>query len=528
MEGAIDPTRYTVGPSDLFSVGLWGPISNSYSLTVTPEGSIIIPTVGELKVDRMKLADMKKEVINIVKRKYPTSSVTVTLLRPRSFLVTLRGSVVKPGQYTATPVDRLEKILAEGAEALYPGSTITIPGLTVQDGEPVITKLDSYSTPLLKQASRFDGETSTRNILLIRRNGDTLRADLPKYYATGEDRLNPTLMDGDVIQVPRRDLTRSFVSVLGAVNLPGDYEFAEGDSLLDAVAIAGGFSPVADEEHITLSRVDAEGGLVSEQVFSMSALRSGKQQIPRLEQGDRVFVHNRPTVVKRFDVLVAGEVRSPGSYPILVGKSKLSDAIRDAGGFTERALPAGAYVLRMQDKLKDVIDPRQEVVRALRTHQLGLLDSLLFLMEIKAGRDPVVVDFKKLFIDHDSTQDVMLQKGDIIYVPANFNGVLVQGQVAQAGYVTYVPGKDYLYYVGKAGGISELADEGEIRVIKRGTLEWVEPKLTTIESGDQIWVPKQPKKDFAYYFAWFREGVGVAGSIFSVVYVIIAVRALTK
>ena len=529
MEGAVDVNRYIVGPSDVMSIGLWGgPITNIFSITVTPEGTLIIPTVGEVKVDHMKLADVKKEVANFVKRRFPSSSVTVTLTRTRSFLVALRGSVLKPGQYTATPVDRLEKILVEGAEAEYATPTMNIPGITTQDGEAVVTKMESFSAPTLKRRLRFDPETSTRNILLIRRNGDTLRVDLPKYYATGDEKFNPFLMDGDVIQVPKRDISRSFVSVFGSVNLPGDYEYAEGDSLLDLIAIAGGLSSIADGSQIILSRVDGEGNLVSEQAYSLNDIHSGKLLSPKIERGDRIYVKNRPTVMRRFEVVIAGEVQNPGSYPISAGKTRLSTAIQDAGGCTERALLTAAYVLRADDRPKDVLDPRMELVRALRTHQLGLLDSLLYLVQLKVGREPVVVDLKKLLVDHDTTQDIALQKDDIIFIPSNFDAVVVQGQVAHSGYLTFVPGKDLQYYVGKAGGYTELADQSEVRIIKRGSLEWVEPGSTIIESGDQVWVPKHPKKDFIYYFTWVKEGVGVLASVVSVAYIFIAVHALTK
>jgi protein involved in polysaccharide export with SLBB domain len=226
--------------------------------------------------------------------------------------------------------------------------------------------------------------------------------------------------------------------------------------------------------------------------------------------------------------MIDGEVENPGSYPISAGRTKLSTVIQEAGGCTDRALLAGAYVLRSDDKLKDVLDPRVELVRALRTHQLGLLDSLLYLVQLKVGREPVVVNLKKLLVDHDSTEDIVLQKDDIIYVPSDFDAVVVQGQIAHSGYITFVQGKDLQFYIDKAGGYTELADQKEVRIIKRGSLEWVEPASTKIESGDQIWVPKQPKKDFLYYFTWAKEGAGLLGSVFSVAYLIIAVKVLTK
>jgi protein involved in polysaccharide export with SLBB domain len=104
----------------------------------------------------------------------------------------------------------------------------------------------------------------------------------------------------------------------------------------------------------------------------------------------------------------------------------------------------------------------------------------------------------------------------------------VQGQVANPGYIAYVPGATPQYYIDKAGGYSELAVEGETRVIKKGSLEWVEPEKAVIESGDQIWVPKEPRKTFAYYFGIMRDASQIAAAIVSITYLIVAIRTLSK
>ena len=51
MEGTIDPTSYIIGPNDLFVFGLYGYVNQQLQLYVNPEGSVIIPTVGEIKID---------------------------------------------------------------------------------------------------------------------------------------------------------------------------------------------------------------------------------------------------------------------------------------------------------------------------------------------------------------------------------------------------------------------------------------------------------------------------------------------
>jgi len=140
----------------------------------------------------------------------------------------------------------------------------------------------------------------------------------------------------------------------------------------------------------------------------------------------------------------------------------------------------------------------------------------------------LVVDFKKLIEEGDSAKDVVLRDEDIVYIASDLHSVLVQGQVANPGYIAYVPGATYQYYIDKAGGYSELAVEGDTRIIKKGSLEWVEPEKTVIESGDQIWVPKEPRKTFAYYFAIMRDASQIAAAIVSITYLIVAIRTLSK
>src|SRR5205085_6796397 len=45
LEGAVDVNKYTAGPSDIFSLGIWGIVNQPIPLAVSPEGSLIIPSV---------------------------------------------------------------------------------------------------------------------------------------------------------------------------------------------------------------------------------------------------------------------------------------------------------------------------------------------------------------------------------------------------------------------------------------------------------------------------------------------------
>ncbi|MBI3587152.1 MAG: SLBB domain-containing protein [Ignavibacteriales bacterium] len=524
MEGAIDPKNYILGPSDLMHVALWGPVSLNYSLPVTPEGTLIIPTVGEIHVGERRLSDVKKQATDLVKKRYPTSEVTVTLLRPRSFVVSLKGTVTKPGQYIATAVERVEKIIAEGAAMQYPTTSFSIPAVSQTDGLPI--QADTYKPPKINQKEQLYEYTSTRNIKLIRRNKDTLRVDIPKYYATHDDRYNPFLLDGDIIDVPQKTLRNNGIMVYGAVNTPATYEYADGDNLVDMIQIADGLLPSTDPDNVVLTRTVEGTNQHEENSYSLIAIRKGIQKNPLLFPGDKIFVKEKKIPKFNYRVTLVGEVRQVGAYPISETGATLSKVIQNAGGFTEHALLSASYVLRKEDKLKDIVDPRIDILRNLRAHELNLVDSLIFFLDLKIGRQTVVVDFKKLFEDKDSTQNIALRDDDIIYIASDLHSVLVQGQVANAGYVAFATGMDYQYYVKKAGGFSESAVEGDIKIIKKGSLEWKDPAATTIESGDQIWVPKKPRKDFSYWFAVMRDGAQIAAAIVTIAWLIASIQNL--
>ncbi|MGH2567211.1 MAG: polysaccharide biosynthesis/export family protein, partial [Bacteroidota bacterium] len=259
MEGAIDPATYVVGPNDMLLVALWGPLSFALRLTVTPEGTLIIPTVGEVKVVGMSLADAKVEVSRVVRTKYIAGEVSVTLISPREFIVRLRGAVLREGEYVVSAVDRVEKVLVEGAGLEPLRATLTVPPLDVTTGDPL--SVAELRAPNYRAIAGIDDRASIRNIRLIRRTGDTIRVDIPRFYVTRDDRYNPFLLDGDIIVVPQRHLSRNFVTIDGAVNAPSRYEFAEGDDLLSLLEIAQGFTVVADKKNVVIIRLDETGDI---------------------------------------------------------------------------------------------------------------------------------------------------------------------------------------------------------------------------------------------------------------------------
>jgi competence protein ComEA len=68
-----------------------------------------------------------------------------------------------------------------------------------------------------------------------------------------------------------------YVHVLGAVLTPGLYELREGDRIVDAIAVAGGFAEGADETQLNLARQVADGEQVVVPLLGEAAA-PGEQQ----------------------------------------------------------------------------------------------------------------------------------------------------------------------------------------------------------------------------------------------------------
>jgi len=531
LENVIDQAKYIVGPSDIFAVNVWGFQNVSYRLSVTPEGTLIIPTVGELKVGGLTLERARSEIVNAIRRKYLLGDISVTLLSPRRFLVTVTGNVLNSGSYIASPVERVDKVVIEANRMTMPSSTVIVEPSPMVTLTPTFTQQRTALEQFQKnternQASQILENISSRNILLYRRHGtrvDTIRVDLLKYYATGECKYNPFLLDGDVIFVPRKDIGKNFVSIYGAVNQPGIYEYTPEDSVYNLIKVAGGFMDLVDYDNIRISRLSDDGNGEQNITVNIRAIMEGKQKDVPLQRGDRIFVGEKVQQRGDYKVYVQGEVLHPGIYPITKESTKLSEVIRKAGGFTEYAFLPGSQVIRGGISQTDA---NIEKLLSYRLANLSIEDTAYYNLEtnIRILRGLFTVDFKRLFVDADTSQDITLRDGDMIIIPSVRQMIYVYGQVVNPGYVPYVKGKDYEYYIQRCGGYGEEARSGDVKIVKWKTQQWMSPEYTEIEPGDYIWVPKKPERGLQFYTTVLSQAASVASVIIGITILVLRYR----
>lgn len=492
LEGAIDANKYIVGPNDIFSLGIWGVVNTPLPLAVSPEGSLIIPSVGEVAVSGLTLGEAKTKVISAVKKRFISAEITLTLVSPRRFLVTVTG--VGQGTYPTSAIMRASSLIA-----------------FIFSDSLSLTK--SGTTP----GERYN--FSFRNIKLKRKNGEIQRIDLYEYFATQNERYNPFLREGDVITLQKYDWEGKFVAVQGAVQFPGIFEYIPGDDLETAIQLVRGVASVANLDSITVSRMDPTATKM-EKIY----LNFEKDKNFKLEPNDRVYVNAFAESRRDFKVLVLGEVVRPGNYPITLNTTRLSDIINEAGGLLPNSYLPNSEVYRKidtffiqtknRDTLENVYTRRLNDIVSNKEEKESFDQDLLY----KIGR--VNVDFEKLE-KGDNSQDIILKNGDIVYIADNRKEVYVYGQVNRPGFVPYKEGADAQYYIDAAGGYGERADEDEIRVIKFKTREWLEPEEATIQSSDFVYVPRIIKRDFAYDIDLISKVAGVIVSVITLTLLVI-------
>jgi protein involved in polysaccharide export with SLBB domain len=499
LDGPVDPREYTVGPGDVFSTNVIVNPPMNLQIPVTPEGSVIIPTVGEIQVAGLTLETVKKKVVEAIRKKYFGGDVVFTLTSPRMFNVTVKGFVANEGIIAVQATEHVDVLLALANDPL-----------------------DRNLRAMLKEIKPVEGidyrllnnrKGSRRRIVLHHKDGTSNVADLEKFYALQRSDNNPLLRDGDIVVVPKTEVSRDFVGVYGAVNSEGVYEFVEGDSVSTMVKIARGLTAIADSTQVEVLRVTPTGNEMSTVKLDLTKILRGTQNDFILQRGDRIVVRENPELKRDDKVYVDGEVKNSGYYPITKDSTKLSDVIRQAGGFTEYVSLPTSQLHRNSVSEYEIKSERLESARGGVTPE----DSAYFYMEtnIRLNRELVVTDFVGLFEKNDKSKDVLLRNGDYISVSSTKKTVYVFGQVVNPGHVLFAKGFDYNHYISQSGGFTEYARKNDVRVIKANTKQWLSPEETTIDDGDYVWVPKDPYRPFSYYIDLYSKVFGIVGTVVS-------------
>jgi polysaccharide export outer membrane protein len=112
--------------------------------------------------------------------------------------------------------------------------------------------------------------------------------------------LRERLADGYLVDPQVSLLVKEYnskkVSVFGQVKRPGKLRFAEGMTVIDAIAQAGGFGPLARKNAVTVTRVTREDDKTEKKTYTVPVESIGKGKADNffVRPDDVVFVPKRP------------------------------------------------------------------------------------------------------------------------------------------------------------------------------------------------------------------------------------------
>ncbi len=178
-------------------------------------------------------------------------------------------------------------------------------------------------------------------------------------------RAEKALKDGKFFVSPHVSITvmqslSQRVSVLGEVKTPGRYPVDAKTSIVDLIALAGGFTDLSASV-IYVSRTDASGNIKKFAVNMRHGLNDPKNTMPEqvLRGGDSVFV---PRADQFF---ILGEVQKPAMYK-LEPNMTVEQAISVAGGITAKGSERRVEIKRtgkdgaevaVKGKASDLVQP---------------------------------------------------------------------------------------------------------------------------------------------------------------------------
>ncbi|MCX6299876.1 MAG: SLBB domain-containing protein [Bacteroidetes bacterium] len=300
------PVNYILGPDDQIQVSIYGVQEYNGNLAISPEGSVTIPSVGEVKLAGLSIEAATQKLKTVMGNtaysylKSGGAKIAVTLSKIRTINIVIIGSV-KQGNFKVSSFSSV-------FNALYIA------------GGP----------------SAFG---SFREIELIRNNKLVQKIDLYKFLLNGDQADNVGLKDNDVIRIPTY---QSRIELQGQVKRPGIFEVLPGESISKIISYASGFTDTAYKASLKVFQRNEK----ERQVLDLAAAQFESYQ-PKT--GDVVVASK---ILNRFQnrVTIGGAIFRPDVYE-LSPNLRIADLIRRADGLKEDAFTGRAQIIRLQEDL---------------------------------------------------------------------------------------------------------------------------------------------------------------------------------
>lgn len=298
------PPNYLLGPGDTLDLSVWSRDFEQVkqTLTISPEGFIILPQLGRITASGQTIEQLRQGLAQQYSKLFVDPNVTLVVSEQRTVEVYVTGDAVRPGKY---PLAGMATVLT----ALYAA------------GGP--SEIGSF-----------------RNIRLNRVGRAAIEIDLYDYLLTGRRDNDVVLAPGDSIFIPP---VRGEVGLTGELRRPARYEIKDELTVASAIDLAGGMKPSAYAPLVHLWRGEKRADWV---LSTLNCSDPGSEDCRRpLRDGDLIIVKN---ILPRGDntIELIGAVKRPGYYP-WTPEATVASLLRAGEGLTWNAHMATGLLRRM-------------------------------------------------------------------------------------------------------------------------------------------------------------------------------------
>jgi len=521
------PPNYSIGPGDELRIRIWGHVNLTADQKVDRSGDIYLPQIGPIHVGGLSYADLQKHLTTAVGRIYRNFELTVEVGQIRAIQVYVTGQAQRPGLYTVSALSTLANLLFSSggpspqgsmrhAELKRDGKTLVdfdlydllmrgdkTKDIPVLNGDilfipavgakaamtgsvvsPAIYELRQGETlaDLLKDAGGYSETAATARISVDRIEGHDHR--LAMEIPSDEASLATPLHDGDILRV--LSIVPGFaktVTLRGNLGSPGRFAWHEGMRLSDLIPDRNALItrdywwkrtqlglpapefepldvyfnlrqptspldvPLTDAEKAKYNNLHAQDAAQATATPPLglaagAALGQSTQSNPASASQLPVQIPGVPTV--------QGSPASNSASSSNASSQSDPDAEDDSNDPNKPRKPH--FLPRKNDVQLDVAEIDWNHASIERTDPQTLKTSL------------ISFDLGRLVQQHDATQDLELQPGDVvtifsqadIHVPQaqQTKFIRIEGEVANAGIFSVKPGQTLRDLVQQAGGLT--------------------------------------------------------------------------
>lgn len=307
------PKNYILSATDELIIHVWGDSELNLQLKISPEGTILIPHLGPVRVGGLTVEAAEEHIRREMGRimstlagsaqaadadQHPNTFVSVSLGQIRSIKVNIVGEVTAPGTYTLPSFATL-------FHALYAAGGVNQIG-------------------------------TLRSIKLYRDSREIANLDVYDYLLRGKYQTNLRLQENDMIIVGTYD---ALVVTSGKVKRNRIFEMKKGETLAQLLEMAGGFRGDAYRKDVRIKRKSASR-------YQIATVPAARFDSFLLQDGDSLQVDSIiPFYENRLTVL--GAVWRPGEYEFGPSLATVKQLVKQAGGLKGDEFGGRAQLTRL-------------------------------------------------------------------------------------------------------------------------------------------------------------------------------------